>query len=371
MKVLSRDDVVTLTAANLGVEPKLLFSSEGISAALRRAAGYRCPCTRADLIQAVREAFTGLAPDTPRAPEDPQAEPESDPVDSALEALVAHGDILEEWDIRGEAASSVPFGSRRVLLYAGHPRFVWRDPARTALILGIVPDHRSPVDAALDERIQNCGHLRALTQMEGEDLPGRLEALGLARISEEAWMRSPRPEPAPQRVQWARTHLKPAPGGLETFRILDPRRPVRFYRDRWVVPSDQSGLFVARRPQGYGSDLWLVVQMEKGNVTHVLDLPTTGSRLRGCDEAWHLQAAIDAAAGNPQVYRVRTAGAHGFIDLFAPLPAWAQRRFDLFGTPAPREDRGPGSLFTYRFMARDVDSEAQFLQQFLWMAPLA
>jgi hypothetical protein len=312
----------------------------------------------------VLEAFQGLA-----QPGTEQQTRES--LDDTLEALIAYGDILEESDIRGETEASAAPGARRTLLYAAPPAFVWRQQAGTALLVGVTPDHVAPFAGDLADRIELRGHARFLRQRLGEDLRGQLEAVGLIPLTEAAWMRLP-PTSSPEAlVREYRSQLRALPGGLTEVTILDPSKSVRYYRGRWVPPAGQSGTFVARWPQAYGSDRWYFVELVQGEAKRWLELPTIGSRLRGCDEAWHLQAAIDAVRGVPQQYRVRqTQQSDGLIDVFAPLPLWAQRRWDLFGTQLPRGERRNGSLFTYRFSAQDVQVEEQFLLEYLWMRPV-
>jgi hypothetical protein len=157
--------------------------------------------------------------------------------------------------------------------------------------------------------------------------------------------------------------------GLEGVTILDPSAPVRFYRGRWRTPKKaDDGIFVARRPQAYGADLWCFAEVSTGAVTRLIDLPVTVSVAPASDEAWRLQAALDAEAGHPQLFRVRgrelTDAA--LLDLFSPLPSWAQRRLDAIGKPLLRSR---GALLSYRIPREELDEELQFLVNMLWMAP--
>ena len=113
---------------------------------------------------------------------------------------------------------------------------------------------------------------------------------------------------------------------------MDPESPVRYYPGRWTSARLQTGLFVARRSQAYGSDLWCYVQMRDGIPERLVDLPLGDSRWDGWDEAWHLQMAIDARRGKAQQFRV-VSGLEGTSDMhfFSPVPIWAQRRWDAIG----------------------------------------
>jgi hypothetical protein len=70
-----------------------------------------------------------------------------------------------------------------------------------------------------------------------------------------------------------------------------------------------------------------------GEVKWFVDMPLLETRWRGCDEAWHLQQAIDSSLGHPQLYARRkgTAKETVVVDLFSPVPNWARRRWDYAG----------------------------------------
>ena len=151
------------------------------------------------------------------------------------------------------------------------------------------------------------GHVRRLHPSSGEDLRHDLRQLGLIELSYETWLGSPVPEPAANhvasndRVLDAAQPSRHIPGLL----LLDPERPVRYYRGRWVEPRSHTGRYVARRRQAYGADLWCYVLLRDGQPERMVDLLHAGSRWRGCDEAWRLQLAIDANRGEPQRFRLR------------------------------------------------------------------
>ena len=86
----------------------------------------------------------------------------------------------------------------------------------------------------------------------------------------------------------------------------------------------------------------------------------------GADAAWRLQAAIDSLAGRPQRFAMRPASHEGasVLDLFSPLPSWAQRRLDVIGMPIMRSR---GALFSYALPTVEVSEEIAFLQEMMWM----
>ena len=87
--------------------------------------------------------------------------------------------------------------------------------------------------------------------------------------------------------------------------------------------------------------------------------------MRGCDEAWLAQMAVDARRGEPQEFRVRQ-GVRGarVLQLFSPVPMWVQRKWDVIGEPTPSS----GCLFAYRFTDTEIAEEVQFLRDALWLS---
>jgi hypothetical protein len=152
---------------------------------------------------------------------------------------------------------------------------------------------------------------------------------------------------------------------VDGIQILDSGRPVNFYRGRWRQPSTKdTGQFVARRPQAYGSDLWCYVELKDGEPQHLIDLPLSADSMRGCDEAWRLQAAIDAARHQPQSFRLEHSGsAHVLLSLFGPPPSWLQRRWDGCGKPVSSRS----ALVTYLLPASNLAVELDFLRRMLWL----
>jgi hypothetical protein len=282
-------------------------------------------------------------------------------VESTLEAIIAYGDLLEEFEV-----SVVERPDKRALLYTSPPSFVWRESG-SVLLLGIVPDHRSPLPSELEQRIQYISHTRRLVPEPDENLRTDLKQLGLVELSMDNWnKKAPPRESFAAHIQRFESRLKSNPGTLADLEILNPAKPVTYYRGRWETLNNQTGVFVARRPQAYGNNLWCYVELKNGRAVRLADMPALSSHLRGCDEAWRLQAAIDAARGQPQRYRVRHGADHNsrIVDFFSPVPSWAQRRWDAVGEPVPSSS----CLFSYKFPANELQQELDFIQEQLWLA---
>ncbi|MGE3718538.1 MAG: hypothetical protein AB7G07_09080 [Bauldia sp.] len=339
-------EALGLPGTRPGVDPVLL------AGLVRRAAAIHCPCSPATLTRAILESLKGLTDD---------AEGLAVSVEIAVEEATVAGDLLE----LGQVTTDDP-NVKGTWVFAGPPAFVIR-PGRPLLLMGVVPERPHPLPDALASRIIFRRHVRLLESAPGEGLPLALRDLGLLEMSEEAWLRLPRPETAAalQSRLEAKLRALPASGDISDIELIDPMLPNRYYRGRWIKPKRETGTFVARRPRAYGAPLWGYALLEQGRVAKFLDFPLGRDRWRGCDAAWHLQMAIDAQRGFPQRYRRRPArGGAAILDFFGPLPLWAQRRLCLIGEPAEPEH----ALVAFEVTAEDLPAEEEFLQSRLWLA---
>ena len=316
------------------------------AASFRRAASLMCPSTPSELIRAVRDALGPLIP------------LESESLAETLDCLVAAGDLVETTEEQS--------GKRHRVIYLGHPRFV-RRRLGGLILFGTRPDDAPIVGDSLQDRIVETGYLRRIDEPDDEVFAS-LSAYGLYEIPESDWTGQPEPGPASEVIdayvgELRQRSLSTAP---DTLRLLDPESAPHYYRGRWrpAAASDR-GVFIARRRQRYGSDLWCLIDLQDDEQCRLLDLPLDSTEaLRGCDEAWRLQAAIDFARGNPLELRVRGTG-QGAVQLGLPIPPpkWLQRRWDLLGQPV----RVPRALFGYEFSTADARTEASFVCEHLWM----
>jgi hypothetical protein len=356
MRRLTVEEVHAQKIQELGLDPEALdlTTPEGLAGALRRAASYLCPCATATLVRAVVRPLRGLVPDLEQAKQ---------LVEETLEAMISHGDILEAPELEDGTSTA------RVLLYAAPESFVVRRSG-LVILLGVTADQLSPLSSDLERRIEYLGHIRRLSPSSGtEDLRSELRQLGLFELTPDAWLKGPNHSAASLAVAASDRALDVAPPSRDIpgLLLLDPTKPVRYYRGRWAEPKTQTGRFVARRRQAFGADLWCYVQLTNGRPERMIDLPQRGSRWRGCDEAWHLQMAIDAKRGSPQRFRVTPSGNAVVLQLFSPTPAWARRRWDAIGEPVP----SAGCLFAYRIPKTEVEEERRFAQEALWLGEIA
>ncbi len=327
-----------------------LIDEAFLGATLRRTAGILCPCSPATLRAAVLESLQYL---------DEDADELAKRADEAVEGLIVVGDLLELSQV---TVDTLPI--KGAWLFAAPPGFVVR-PSGSLYLTGIAPDEPTPLPASLRARVVHEGLTRVIRPQGSEDLPATLRDLGLLQLSENAWLKAPKQESAAglRDTMLGRLMRQPPSGAIDDVVILDPFRTVDYYSGRWIIPRSESGSFVARRPQAYGSPLWAYVMLENGTVTKLLDFPLKGTRWRGCDVAWYLQMAIDYNRGTPQEYRRRRMPDGAYLDFFSPLPLWAQRRLMLFGHPGPRVK----CLFSYWIPEIELATEEDFLRTRLWL----
>lgn len=322
-----------------------------LAALIRRSAGMHCPCSRATLRASALECTQTLAVDEASRPQR---------IDDAIEALTIGGDLLELDDVTTEDSDV-----RQTWVFAAPPGFVIR-PNGTAFIFGVVPDQDAFLPSSLGDRVLYDGFTRSIDPREGEDLAYELREQGLQELSENVWLKSPKSElPGDflSRVEKCLA-LQTSITAINNLKILDSSRPVTYYPDRWIAPTNQTGMFVATRPQEFGAPMWCLVRLEDGTPIRLLDLPFEKTRWRACDIAWHLQMAIDHCRSHPQRYR-RRSKTHGVrFDFFSPLPQWSQRRLLVFGNPVPPER----SLLSYLVSNDQAEAEEGFLRSRLWLS---
>lgn len=353
MRRLTTEEVHAQKLCDLGLNPAMLdlTTPEGLAGALRRAGSFMCPCSSATLVRAVVDPLQGLVSDLEKTKE---------LVQETLEAMISHGDILEQPELKEDGSAST-----RVLLYTAPACFVVRQSG-LVLLLGVAADQLSPLPPKMEQRIQYCGHVRRLSPSSAnEDLRSELRQIGLIELSSDAWLKKPKTVTASQALSAIDSALDVVPPSRDIpgLLILDPTKPVHYYRGRWVEPKNQTGRFVARRQQAYGADLWSYVQLSNGQSERMIDFPKRGSRWRGCDEAWLLQMAIDSQRGVSQRFCVTPNGQAVFLEFFSPVPAWARRRWDAIGEPVP----SAGCLFAYRIPRMEIEEERRFMREALWL----
>lgn len=347
-------EIVSSTASALGLPPKVIQADGApfIAAIIRRVAGARCPCSAATLISAAMESLQHLLP----------SDSLRDRLADAVESLIVMGDLLELSQVTIDDPDA-----RGTWLFIAPPSFVAR-PNGSIIVTGISPDETAPLPVTIGERIQYEGVARILYPNEGEDLVATLRDLGLVELSTTHWLKAPIQVEAHVAASRMARQLadRSHSGTISGLVILTPSSSVMHYGKRWTKPKDEMGSFVARRPQAYGAPLWGYVELAGGQPVKLLDFPTKEQPYRGCDVAWHLQMALDFMRGAPQRYRLRLTPEGPCLDVFSPLPLWAERRLRILGRSIDAKD----CLISYVLPERQVALEEGFLQDRLWLARL-
>ena len=208
-----------------------LFSAEGLTASLRRAASFLCPASPRQLINAVLDAVRPLQPGGDLSRDD---------LADLLDLLVSAGDLLE---LRrsGDAPGR--------LLYLGPPSYVERRPGQY-LLLGIRPFGAPLISSDLAGAIQYEGHTRTI-ELSPDRAAAQLSELGLHVIRREQWVRRPPEMPPGELIRQMRERLSAAgPAGLvEGLTVIDPAAKVTYYRGRWR-PLEPCRLRAVRRHGG-------------------------------------------------------------------------------------------------------------------------
>lgn len=339
MRQVDRIEVIEITRKKLGVpmntapEPDADFLAE----TLRRAAAMIAPARRASIIHAALLPLDNLFT---------TGHVEYAAASDMLERLIAIGDLTElEID-----------GAREI--YLGTPQRV-KINAHDTVLLGVRP-HGAP----LVEPSEGIRHVRGLRITSTETGAVSL----LPELSTTSWLAAPHSASAADVVAEFTSKLdaKGDSGSVPELNILDTASPVTHYANRWRAPrQDDTGTFIARRPKEFGARAWSFCALVDGVATKLLDLPAASRTASPRDEAWRLQAAIDATNGAPQLMTVaHDASGSAAVNFFGPVPAFALRFLE---TVAASVSASRGALITYDVPAGRIDSITQFVQDHLWM----
>jgi len=346
MRIITTSEAQMMTARALGLSSAYSVRDvEFLATFLRTAASLNCPTTRPTLVQAAASLLR---------PFDSDDELTSNIYDG-FDELLSYGDLVE---IRNQEDT-------RDLVTLAVPTAV-KVSERRIVLLGIAPGGVESLPPPLWSMLTLKGYARILSTVDADAVMSQLLTCGYGMLSYEEWGRTPKVL-TPEALIGRYSKLMPSDqsvGSLGELELLLPDTNVRFYRGRWKLAKAETGIFVARRSRRFGSPLWCLVRLEDGIPTGLVNFPTQ-SAVRGCDEAWHLQQAIDYTRANPQQFSVRYSddGSAGFLDFFSPVPEWAQRRWLAVGEPADRK----GALITFRFDSSISPDEIKFAERRMWV----
>ncbi len=311
-----------------------------IAQSLRRCAFQSAPCRPYELRDAVTKALAPLL----------IQDDLKDRVEDVMDDLVAFGDLFEA-------------GDEVKLLRPAPPAIVPRNDG-SVIILGVAGEDIDPFSSTEIVHLQSG--LRIAKLPEGMTTTSAATEHGVIELSDRAWLHAPKKVTASEfRAGWLdKLPTAGTPRIIEELEILDPTRSPTFYKGRWIKAAEKhSGIYLARRPQRYGANLWSIVELQNGRVTRLVDVHSRDARIRSCDEAWRFQAAADAVANAPQVARLSMLNNRVAISFGSPLPNWASRRLSAIGTPIS----APHALLAFELDATHAEQEAAWLSEMLWL----
>lgn len=353
LKSLTQDTLLVAVARQLGLTDIATTTDElptaVIASVLRRVAATSCPCSREVLIDSVVDAFTGFG----------RIEAVKQSVREVLDSLVVIGDLLE---LGG--STSLPGVMAEDWLYCSPPTFVIREGS--ILLLGIEPEDQASLPTSLRGRVIRQREWRYL-RVDGDEeaIAEQLHTAGYIEISKVAWMRLPKPQTSEAFLESVvhRLNEQGGQGALEGLQVYGPANEIKHFASRLTSPAGHSGYYIGRRPQAFGSPIWVFVELDQGRPVRFMDLPWKGGKFRGCDHSWRIQSALDVRSGNPQTYSV--VPMEGDVDryeFFSPVPLWIERRLKTEGERIQIR----GTLFAYLIDRHsDHDTDAM-LRSYMW-----
>lgn len=354
MKSLTASEVEARSVERLGLDPTAVDfrSTEALAALIRHTATIRCPCPERELTRTVTRLLEPLAS---------ASDALNERVSNAIDGVVSYGDLIEVSDGRGAQAGQV--------LALAAPSVVRISP-KALLLVGLRPEEPNLLPVQVEGQIITRGYARVIEVPDSLTALSSLQSSGFVIITSDEWNDAPDVRPADQLVGKYERLFKDGSnvGTLDGLELLTSESNVTYYRGRWREAKTHTGTFVARRSRQYGSDAWCYVKLNLGRPVGLVDLPTPNYRYRPCDEAWHLQQAIDFLSGNPQRYRLRFIADRKLIalDFFSPVPQWAHRRWNALGEQLEQR----GALFSYVFNQEYLTQEVAFAESRIWLRPI-
>jgi hypothetical protein len=355
VRIIPVSAVADLVSRRLGMPSEFTESLEGMAEFARHVASFDCPCSERHLIGSLTRL---LLPQYPESESRESLDSVREQAEKLVEGLLDHGDLIEVDDTES--------GTRLVAL---------RAPAACALsknkviLLGIVPCGSDSLPTLCRAKRHLKGYSRILTVDDSTATLYDLHTSGYVVVSEAEWRQYPEQLNAKLHVAFytSKFRFDTTVGHVDGLRVLNSDKSVLHYKSRWMAKAEGDGDFVARRQRKYGNEAWAFVRLHQTEPVALLDLPTKAFTFRACDEAWHLQQALDHELGHPQRYKVTSLNDEVLLQFFSPIPQWAHRRFTSLGDQVNSSE----CLLAYSFQSADIAAaEIKFAETRMWLAPL-
>lgn len=349
MKVISRTEAEALSLASLGfAASKSNFADNQVLIELvRHVAAVECPCAKQEIVRTVQKLLLPLL----------NEEELRDRILAVVDGLLDYGDLIESPIDDSEDV--------RQLVGLAAPSALSVSETRL-LLLGLTSGETDPLPSEFRPYFARRGFAKFLDVENASVAMSKLYESGYLLITQDEWGLLPPIVRASTLVDNYKRLFRNdvIVGTLEGLEILLPERCVSFWPGRWTEKHFPDGDFVARRSRRFGENAWCFVRISNGIPTGLVDLPTKHYRFRACDEAWHLQQAIDSIRGVAQQFRVTEGYQQSFLfEFYSPVPQWAHRQWNAIGEQASVK----GALFGYRFPASLVESVKQFAKSRMWL----
>jgi hypothetical protein len=356
VKIISASDITDLVSNRLGTSADFTESLEGMSEFARHVASFDCPCSERHLVSSLARLLQHRYLDREVRESREHAREQAERL---VEGLLDHGDLLEIDDAEND--------SRLIVLRAPA---VCALSNREVILLGIMPFGSDSLPTHYRAKRQLKGYSRILTVEDSAATLNDLHATGYVVVSESEWRQYPEQLNSKLHLAFytSKFRFDTTVGHVDGLRVLNSDKSVLHYKSRWGDHPHFDGDFIARRQRRYGNEAWAFVRLRQTEPVALLDLPTRAFAFRACDEAWHLQQAIDHELGHPQRYRAITLATDEVIlQFFSPIPQWAHRRFMSLGVQV----NYPDCLIAYSFPSSGIAAaETKFAQTRMWLAPL-
>jgi len=350
VQAISQQDAIDATYNSLGIVARTTDDENHtalLAQSLRRAIVFLAPCSFAVLCRAVSDSLAHLL----NQPDNIVRQN----VEAILNELCAAGDILELY--KSDAQSSLD----QTLLWAAPASYVPIDHTHV-LLLGSDGDSITHVPSELLSKVEYTGALRFLRSSSTSDLLSKLQDFELYQIEADNWIRRPQDIGANSFLEPLKAKLTQSSDHSEDIQVLSGRS--QYYQSRWQAAQHaEDGIYIARRPQQFGSDKWCLIKNAAGRITNLLDVIPTHNRERHCDRAWHIHHALSASQSQHEVYTLQWEGRIVSVSFSFPIPSWCERFILVHGIRAEAEN----CLMSFVLNEGSWEVVRNLLENGLWM----
>ena len=317
-----------------------------------RNASILCPCSKTHLRNNTIDSIMPLFLDS---------EDIKEKINQSIDDLLIIGELNERDDVLEDE-----YGENKNWVFCSPPIFIKRKSG-TIVILGLYPSYSS---IRLKDDVRKKITYKNLISViepseENEIIAEELKKAGLTELKESVWCKLPKIMTWKEFIEKRINELDQQSDNVyideyEVF-LKDPtvRHDKRYKNKEYAIKHEITGNYVIRRPTKYSGKIWSFANINNGEVKKIKDLPIS-SNMRGCDDAWQIQMALDAKNETPQQYKLVDIDDKTRLEFKSPLPLWAERKLMLMGE---KEE----AWLTYNIPRSEIIAEEKFLREYLWL----